>query len=59
MSTLGVADDVHHLGGEQVKLRATVDHQMPPPPPGLVHRAVALATPIQSKAVLDAAVSGR
>jgi hypothetical protein len=53
-----VTDDVHHLGGEQVKLRATVDQQMPPTPPGLVLRA-ALATPVRGEAVLDAAVSGR
>jgi len=53
-----VTDDVHHIGGEQVKLRATVYHQMPSTPPGLVRRAVP-ATPVQSDAVLDAAVSGR
>jgi hypothetical protein len=45
-------------GGEQVKLRATVDQQMPPTPSGLVVRA-ALAAPVRGEAVLDAAVSGR
>jgi hypothetical protein len=54
-----VADDVHHLGDEQVKLRPTADHQTPPTPPGLVLRAVAVATPAQGGAVLDAAVSRR
>jgi hypothetical protein len=53
-----VTDDVHHLGGEQVKPRATVDQQMPPMPQGLVLHA-ALATPVGGEAVLDAAVSGR
>jgi hypothetical protein len=53
-----VTDDVHHFRGEQVKLRATVDQQMPATPPGLVLR-VAPASPARSEAVLDAAVSGR
>jgi hypothetical protein len=53
-----VTDDVHHLGGEQVKLRVTVNQQMPSTPPGLVLR-VGPATPAQSEAVLGAAVSGR
>jgi hypothetical protein len=54
-----VADDVHHLGDEQVKLRPTADHQTPPTPPGLVLRAVAVTAPAQRGAVLDAAVSRR
>jgi hypothetical protein len=53
-----VTDDVHRFGGEQVKLRATVDQQMPPTRPGLVLRA-ALITRVRGEAVLNAAVSGR
>jgi hypothetical protein len=54
-----VAEDVDHLWGELVKLRATVNWHVPAARRGLVLAAVATGELERSEAVLRAAGSGR
>ena len=54
-----VADDVDHLGGELVQLRATVNCHVPAARQGLVLAAVAMGELELGEAVLRAAGAGR
>jgi hypothetical protein len=54
-----VADDVDHLGGELVQLRATVNCHVPAARRGLMLAAVAIGEFELSEAVLRAAGTGR
>jgi hypothetical protein len=54
-----VADDVDHLRGELVKLRATIDRHVPSARQNLMLFAAAVATPALSRAAPAALGSGR
>jgi hypothetical protein len=54
-----VADDVDHLGGELVKLRATVNCHVPPAWQGLVPAGVAIGEHALSEAVFGVGGAGR
>jgi hypothetical protein len=54
-----VADDVDHLGGELVKLRATVNCHVPPARQGLVPAGVAIGEHALSEAVFGVGGAGR